>query len=143
MMTGTGLDHRLVRDYLRELEAAMATLPAARARELHQQITAHLDEVLPPGADDRGVAATLSRLGSPADLAAEAGAAVPIRVSEAIRAAARARLARVRKPTWVRLGAVGAVAGIVAGYLVFYLAAGRSLWDRSPCGGTARTGPAK
>jgi len=33
-MKGTGLEQRLVRDYLRELDAAMATLPAARASEL-------------------------------------------------------------------------------------------------------------
>ena len=51
-MTGTGLDHRLVRDYLRELDAALAALPAARARELRVQLTAHLDEALQPGAGD-------------------------------------------------------------------------------------------
>src|SRR5215467_8908659 len=79
MMTGTGLDHRLVRDYLRELDAALATLPAARARELKAQLSAHLDEALRPDAADADVAATLGRLGLPADLAAEAGAApVPL-----------------------------------------------------------------
>lgn len=128
------LDHRLVRDYLRELDAAMATLPAARARELKAQITAHLDEALQPGADDLAVAATLGRLGAPADLAAEAGAAAPVRVSEAIRAAVRARLARIGRRTWIRLAVAAVVTGIVAGYLVFYLAAGslevgpQSLW---------------
>jgi len=122
--TGTGLDHRLVRDYLRELDAAMATLPAARARELRQQITAHLDELLQPGADDRAVAATLGRLGAPADLAAEAGVTAPVRLSEAIRMTARARLARVAARTWIRLGAAVVVTGMVAGYLVFYLSAG-------------------
>ena len=74
-MSGTALDHRLVRDYLRELDAAMRGLPAAQARELKEQITAHLDDALRPDAGDQEVAATLSRLGSPADLAAEAGAA--------------------------------------------------------------------
>src|ERR1019366_4537557 len=74
-MSGTVLDHRLVRDYLRELDAAMRGLPAAQARELKEQITAHLDDALPPDAGDQEVAATLSRLGSPAGLAAEAGAA--------------------------------------------------------------------
>src|SRR5258708_14888284 len=112
MMNGTGLDHRLVRDYLRELDAALATLPAARARELRQQITAHLDEALPPGADDQGVAATLGRLGSPTDVAAEAGAAVPARLSAVIRATAGARLARVGRRTGLKLGAAGALAGL-------------------------------
>ena len=74
-MNGTALDHRLVRDYLRELDKAMRGLPDTQARELKEQITAHLDDALQPGAGDHEVAATLSRLGSPADLAAEAGAA--------------------------------------------------------------------
>ena len=74
-MSGTALDHRLVRDYLRELDKAMRGLPETQARELKEQITAHLDDALQPGAGDHEVAATLSRLGSPADLAAEAGAA--------------------------------------------------------------------
>ena len=74
-MSGTVLDHWLVRGYLRELDAVLRGLPAAQARELKEQITAHLDDALQPGAGDHEVAATLSRLGSPADLAAEAGAA--------------------------------------------------------------------
>lgn len=74
-MSGTALDRRLVRDYLRELDAAMRGLPAAQARELKEQITAHLDDALRPDADDEEVATILSRLGSPADLAAEAWAA--------------------------------------------------------------------
>jgi hypothetical protein len=74
-MSGTALDHRLVRDYLRDLDKAMRGLPDTQARELNEQITAHLDDALQPGAGDDEVAATLSRLGSPADLAAEAGAA--------------------------------------------------------------------
>jgi hypothetical protein len=133
-MTGTGLDHRLVRDYLRELDAALAMLPAVRARELRAQITAHIDEALPPSADDQDVAAALSRLGLPAVLAAEAGAAVPIRLSEAIRMTAHTRLARVSRSTWIKLGVAVVITGIVAGYLVFYLAAGplevgpQSMW---------------
>lgn len=74
-MSGAALDHRLVRGYLGELDAAMRGLPAAQARELKEQITAHLDDALGPDADDQEVAAALSRLGSPAELAAEAGAA--------------------------------------------------------------------
>jgi hypothetical protein len=71
-VSGTALDHRLVRGYLSGLDAAMRGLPAAQARELREQIIAHLDDALGPGASDQEVAATLSRLGSPADLAAEA-----------------------------------------------------------------------
>jgi hypothetical protein len=60
-MSGTVLGHRLVRGYLRELDAAMRGLPAAQARELREQITAHLDDALGPDAGDQEVAATLSR----------------------------------------------------------------------------------
>jgi Nitrate and nitrite sensing len=74
-MSGTALDHRLVRAYLRELDAALRGVPAAQARELTEQITAHLEDALGPDAGDQEVAAILSRLGSPAGLAAEAGAA--------------------------------------------------------------------
>jgi Nitrate and nitrite sensing len=73
-MSGTALDHRLVREYLRELDTAMRGLPAAQARELTEQITAHLEDALGPDAGDQEIAAILNRLGSPAGLAAEAGA---------------------------------------------------------------------
>jgi hypothetical protein len=74
-MSGSVLDHWLVRDYLCELDAAMRGLPAAQAHELKEQITAHLADALQPDAGDYEVAAILNRLGSPADLASEAGAA--------------------------------------------------------------------
>jgi len=96
MMEGAGLGNRLVRDNLRELDAALATLPTARARELREQITAHLDEALQPGADDQSFAATLGRLGAPADLAADAGEVAGRR-------------------TWIRLAAAVVVTGIEAG----------------------------
>ena len=64
-MTGTITDHPLVREYLHDLDAAMRVLPAAQAREIREQITGHLDEALPPDADDEEIAAALSRLGPP------------------------------------------------------------------------------
>ena len=45
-MSGTALDHPLVRDYLRDLDQALAALPPEQASELTEQITAHLDEAL-------------------------------------------------------------------------------------------------
>jgi len=71
-MNDTELKHLLIRDYLRELSAACVTLPAAQARELREQITAHLDEALPPDAIAEEVEAELGRLGRPRSLAAEA-----------------------------------------------------------------------
>jgi hypothetical protein len=121
-MSGSAGDHWLVRDYLCELDAAMRGLPAAQARELHEQITAHLDDALPPAAGDDEVAATLSRLGSPADLAAEARAA-----------SGSTSLRPARTSRW-RLAAVIAVPTVIAAVLgglkisndmSSYLAAGR------------------
>jgi hypothetical protein len=37
-MSGTALDHPLIRDYLRELDAAFSASPAGQARELREQI---------------------------------------------------------------------------------------------------------
>lgn len=128
-MTGTGLDHPLVRDYLRELDAALAPLPADRAAELREQIAAHLDEALGPGADDREVAAALGRLGSPAGLAAEAGAAAadagsPAQQPATFASLARRRLAGVRARTWVAMAVATVLIGSGIGYLANYLAIG-------------------
>jgi hypothetical protein len=43
--------HELVRTYLKELDVAPRGAPAVKARELKEQITAHLDDALPPDAD--------------------------------------------------------------------------------------------
>ena len=67
-MPGTALDHPLVQQYMRELDAALKALPVQSARELREQLTAHLDEVLRPGADDQAVTETLHRLARPAIL---------------------------------------------------------------------------
>jgi hypothetical protein len=103
-MSGTSIDHELVRDYLRALDAALRGLPATQARELKDQITTHLDDALPPDPDDDEVAATLSRLGSPADLAAEARAASAApAVTRPTSTSGRfhALLAGVRPRTWI------------------------------------------
>jgi hypothetical protein len=96
-MSAAVVEHPLVRDYLRRLDAACAALPAAQARELHDQIIAHLDEALPPDAANDEVAAELGRLGSPAALAAELGrlgspAALAAEAAGPVRPTAAARL---------------------------------------------------
>jgi len=58
--------------YLDVLETALRAVPERQATELMEQITAHLDEALPPGSSEEAVVAVLRRLGSPAKLAAEA-----------------------------------------------------------------------
>ena len=52
-MSGTALEHPLVRGYLRDLDTALRGLPAAQALELREQITAHLDDALGPDAGDQ------------------------------------------------------------------------------------------
>ncbi|HXW43214.1 MAG TPA: hypothetical protein VEL03_00395 [Streptosporangiaceae bacterium] len=120
-MTKTAHDHPLVRSYLRDLDEALRGLPPAQARELREQITAHIDDELAPDAPDDEITAALRRLGSPADLAAEAGGA-------GIQAAApagpsRQAIARRRRRRLAVLIPVVLVAGLVTGYLVAVLTA--------------------
>ena len=113
-MSGTVLENVLVREYLRALSLECITLPVAQARELREQIAAHLDEALPPDATNAEVEAELARLGSPRSLAA--AAAGPVRPAGWRRL--RNWLGHVRWWTWVALGLVVAMAGTGAGVLV-------------------------
>jgi hypothetical protein len=132
-MSGTALDNPLVREYLAALDAAMSGLPAAHARELREQITAHLDDALPPDADDQVVAETLRRLGSPADLAAEAGAApghaVPPTVAAtglvATSRALRLLVSSVRPRTWIAVAVLIIAVATAARIADLYLSAGQ------------------
>jgi hypothetical protein len=99
-----GLDHPLVRDYLAGLDSALAGLTPERAAELREQVTAHLDDALSPGADDELVASVLSRLGEPGDLVREAGG-LDVGATTA-RAFERARHRRARRIAWAVAGAL-------------------------------------
>jgi hypothetical protein len=96
-MSGTALEHRLVRDYLTQLDVALGALPSAKARELRSQIAGHLEEALPPDVSDEDVAAVLHQLGRPADLAREAQAGADPRIGAAVAAAARRRWVRITR----------------------------------------------
>jgi hypothetical protein len=113
-MSAAVLEHPLVRDYLRRLAAACAALPAGQARELREQIIAHLDEALPPGATDDEVAAELVRLGAPAALAAEAAGPVP----RSPGARLRNRLSRLRWWTWTSIAAAVVVLAAALAYVI-------------------------
>ena len=56
-MSGTVLENVLVREYLRGLSLECVSLPVAQARELREQIAAHLDEALAPDATNAEVQA--------------------------------------------------------------------------------------
>jgi hypothetical protein len=100
--------------YLRELSAACASLPAAQATELREQILAHLAEALPPGATSEQVVDELGRLGSPRVLAA--AAAGPGRRPLARRL--RNRLGHLRWRAWVCAAVVIAVIGSALSYVL-------------------------
>jgi hypothetical protein len=113
-MNETAREHPLVREYLRQLDKASLTLPAAQARELREQIAAHLDEALPPGATHEQVRDEIDRLGNPRTLAAAAAGPA----SRSLAARARVRLARVRWWTWVALAVLVPALGTGTGFLI-------------------------
>jgi hypothetical protein len=119
VVNDTVLEHPLVRDYLRRLNIACASLPLAQARELREQIATHLDEALPPGAATDEVRTELSRLGSPRSLAA--AVAGPGRRSVVRRLLNL--LARVRWWAWVAIAALVALAGSALTYALLALSA--------------------
>lgn len=116
-MNGTVLDNPLVREYLRGLKAATATLPAGQARELREQIVAHLEEVLPPEASYPEVEAELRRLGPARSLAAEAAGPVP--PPAAVRL--RNRLSHLSRRAWTLIAAAVVLLGIPIAGAATYL----------------------
>jgi hypothetical protein len=120
-MSGTALDHHLVRDYLAELDAGMRGLPPAQVRELKEQLRAHLDEALPPDASDEQVREALAQLGSPPELAAEARAVAGVTGPTAPVSGLWGRLARVRRRTWVIASLIVILIAGAAKYADYYL----------------------
>ena len=128
-MSGTALDNPLVREYLREMEAAFARLPPRQAGDLREQITAHITDALPPGAADEQVTAVLARLGPPAALATETAAGAATKAADGADPAERRGKATSRPPrstrrarrswrTWVAAGAIAAALAVAAGQLI-------------------------
>ena len=113
-MPGTALDHPLVRQYLRDLDVALKVLPTHSARELRDQLIAHLDEVLRPEADDQAVAQTLHRLGLPWSLAAEAAAT----------SGRRPWIARLGWRAWTLITAAVVAIGAVTAYVAVIASTG-------------------
>ena len=162
MSSVTQRDER-VRAYLDELDKALRVLPAPQATELTEQITAHLDEALPPGSPEETVVAVLLRLGSPAKLAAEAQSAdrVDQLAPEAARSKSSGRPLRYRfsRRGWGAIAAGLAVVCVLTTWLGLYLATpsltmgGSSSWlspqdqarsvDSSTLGAFASTVPAR
>lgn len=106
-MRGTAVGHPLVLEYLRQLDAALKALPVKAARELREQVAAHLDDAVSPVADDEAISEILRRLGSPRDIAAEAASL----------AGNRRWLARLGWRVWALIAAAVIVIAAVVSYV--------------------------
>jgi hypothetical protein len=131
----------MVRSYISKLNVALRGVPTVQARELREQIMAHIDEALPPDADDEQIAVVLGRLGSPAELAADVQASsAPPTALAMIRTSLRYRLAQVPRRAWSFVGVI--VAGglhpigaevVEPGVEVKLRLLDALDWQRSPC----------
>jgi hypothetical protein len=107
-MSGTAVAHRLVAGYLRQFDAAASVLPVPRARELREQVVAHIEEAVSPDASDEDVAAVLGALGPARVLVAEAVAAT----------GKRYWAARLWRKGWVLIGVLLLIVAAVSGYYI-------------------------
>jgi hypothetical protein len=107
-MNQSGLAHPLVAEYLRQFDAEGSVLPVQRARELREQVVAHIDEAVGPDASDEEIAAVLRGLGSARALVAEAAAAT----------GKRPWPARVGWKGWTLIAALVLVVAAVSGYYI-------------------------
>lgn len=138
-MSSFALDNLLVREYLRKLDTALAGLPASQATELREQIITHIADALPPDAADEQVASVLDRLGSPADLAAEAAAGAKVDATDEAGLAERrddrqpGRTRRIWRNWrfWLAAAAIVAVVVVVAARLIAAEAAPALAFDGS------------
>jgi hypothetical protein len=105
-MSETALVHSLVAGYLNLFDAEAAILPVNRARELREQVVAHIEDAVGPDASDEEIAAVLRGLGPPRLLVAEAVAAT----------GKRHWAARVGWKGWALIGVVLLVVAAVSGY---------------------------
>lgn len=105
-MNETALVHPLVAGYLREFDAAASILPVQRARELREQVVAHIDEAVGPEASGEEIAAVLRGLGSARLLVAETAAAT----------GKRHWAARAGWKGWTLIGVLVLAVAAVSGY---------------------------
>jgi hypothetical protein len=120
----SALEHPLVARYLRDLDIALDRLPPDAAAELAEQIRAHLEEALPPDADDQAVAAALAALG-PASLVAEAARPeIGAGRSATPREPLKRRIARSARKVpilgWILIAALLLVIGLPSGAVIYW-----------------------
>ena len=107
-MSETALVHPLVAGYLVLFDAEASVLPVPRARELREQVVAHIEDAVGPDASDEEIAAVLRSLGSARDL-----------VTEAVTVTGKRHwAARFAWQGWTLAGVVLLVAAAVSGYYI-------------------------
>jgi hypothetical protein len=118
----TALEHRLVADYLRRLDEALASLEPATAAELSEQVRAHIEEAIPADASDDMVAEVLDALGPPATVGAEAGPPWPqrIRPRQSLRRRIAIRTRRTSRRAWLIIVTLVLAVCVAAGNLIFW-----------------------
>ena len=107
-MSETALVHPLVAGYLILFDAEASVLPVPRARELREQVVAHIEDAVGPDASDEEIAAVLRGLGSARALVTEAVAAT----------GKRHWAARVGWKGWIPIGVLLLVVAAVSGYYI-------------------------
>jgi hypothetical protein len=107
-MSETTLVHPLVAGYLVLFDAEASVLPVPRARELREQVVAHIEDAVGPGASDEEIAAVLASLGPARALVTEAVAVT----------GKRHWAARFGWKRWTLAGVVLLVAAAVSGYYI-------------------------
>jgi hypothetical protein len=107
-MSETALVHPLVAGYLKVFDAEAAILPVNRARELREQVVAHIEDAAGPDASDEEIETVLRGLGPPRLLVAEVVAA----------AGKRHWAARAGWKGWTLIGVLLLVVAAVSGYYV-------------------------
>jgi hypothetical protein len=107
-MSETAVAHRLVAGYLRQFDAAASVLPVPRARELREQVVAHIDEAVGPDASDEEIAAVLLGLGS-----------ARLLVAEAVKASGKRPWAsRIGWKGWTLIGVLLLIVAAISGYYI-------------------------
>ncbi len=107
-MSETALVHPLVAGYLHLFDAEAAILPVNRARELREQVVAHIEDGVGPDAGDEEIAAVLYGLGPARVLVGEAVAAT----------GKRHWAARFGWQGWALIGVLLLTMAAVSGYYV-------------------------
>lgn len=120
------MTHPQVAEYLARLEAEARALPADRRAELVAEVSSHIESALAEdGTDEATVRNVLERLGSPAEIAAEALSAEP---DAPVASAAPDAAVPAARPTGWGPTEILAVAALIGAWVALAFQAQLTLW---------------